>query len=102
MIIPNEPLLSKKGQVACFAITLSIMILVGAIVVNAVVINMVINIPPNEFTVVNKEHFVGNPPWIAEEYRMYYNATSYVMTDKVSFDKFQIGDWFNGTIIVWC
>ena len=88
----------NRTAVTISAITLVVIVSVGLVVVQAMLTSWN-NMPPFEFKLVNKEYVTGDF-WHSVEYRMYYNTTGYYLTSAADFQKFQIGDWFNGTVIL--
>lgn len=84
--------------------TTIIILLIGTIVLTTMSTEM----PPSEFIITDKkivEVPVGNAvfAWFGyteTQYRIYYNPTGYFPVDKNVYDQFNVGDWFNGTIIM--
>lgn len=109
MIVPHEPYKpeTRKGRIAYSAI-LAITIGVVMILISSVLISAISNsLPPEEFVIVDKAHIPAvytffNLKWSDDQYRLYFNHDmdyGWVPVNQTTYDRYQIGDWFNETII---
>ncbi len=93
-------IISEKTRLVSIVIAL-IVLIVMVLVGFQIVITMATQMPPTEFVIVNKAHV--NNWWLGNQYRVYYNqdiSFGYFLTTETDYNRFQIGDWFNGTIIM--
>jgi hypothetical protein len=105
LIVPLEPVpLEKKGKLVVIVITSVIMVFVGVVVVSAMAEGMEYY-PEDGFTILKKEMLHTNGSFYLfglGGYDMpvfYFTESEYVPVMQTDYDKYQVGDFFNGSYV---
>jgi hypothetical protein len=101
MIVPQEHPHEKITTIIVAAITLTVLIGVGGIIINEIAINTANFTIVDMKTVQIQESFFGLFNHQHTEYRIFYGNEpyQYVLTTKDAYSTFSIGDNFQGPIL---